>query len=285
MPAIPQDLLDRIRALERAVQALTGRSQIRPALSQILAGDVRIGEGGRIIAEAANGSVIFMTGQTSEGDWAVGLARETGEPALTVGDDVSTSGQMIRLWSRGGDVLVMDDAHAHRHLGRPWIPFPLHPTPYAALEGTTTFELAHVGRYPAQNAVLELSLSSWCNAGGEVRVNYAAGGETPRTIDQWSAAAGAWTPRTITYPLHRTMRGTSVLVQVEHRNTTSTNSGIQTRVFSSYTRNTASAAEVPDAPLAAAASEPAAPAWPPAAPPPSPAPAPAPAPGLRAVDD
>ena len=283
MPAIPQDVLDRIRALERAVRELTGRSQIRPALSEILNGDVRIGEGGRLIAEAENGNVIFMTGQTSAGDWAVGMARETGEPALTVGDDVSTSGQMIRVWSRGGDVLVMDDAHAHRHLGRPWVPFPLHPTVYAAMESTTSFQLAHVGRYPAQNAVLELSLSSWCNAGGQVRVNYAVGGEEPQTIDQWSAAAGEWTSRSITYPLHRTVRGTSVLVQVEHRNTTSTNSGIQTRIFSSYTRNTFNADEAPDPPPAAApASAPTAPAWPTTTTPP---PSPAPVPGLRRIDD
>ncbi|MCO6693907.1 hypothetical protein KQI59_05535, partial [Streptomyces sp. Vc17.3-30] len=90
---------------------LRGRAQMRPALNQILNGDVRIGEGGRLIAEAANGNTIFMTGQDGEGDWAVGLGRSsTGRVALTVGDEYNGSGagQMVRTWSRSGKVIMMD---------------------------------------------------------------------------------------------------------------------------------------------------------------------------------
>ncbi|MEV0440948.1 hypothetical protein AB0I84_09175 [Streptomyces spectabilis] len=127
MAAVPQDLLDRVRALERQVRELTGRAQMRPALDKILHGDIVIGEGGRIIAQAPNGNRIFMTGQTPEGDWAVGMARETGQAALTVGDDVNTGGQMVRMFNRAGEVIVMDDAYADGYLGRPWVPIPCAP--------------------------------------------------------------------------------------------------------------------------------------------------------------
>ncbi|MBI0295703.1 hypothetical protein JBE04_14820 [Streptomyces sp. PRKS01-29] len=256
MAYVPQDLLDRVAALEREVRTLRGRAQMRPALNEILNGDVRIGEGGRLICEAENGNRVFMTGQDAEGDWAVGMARSVdGTPALTVGDEYNGSGagQMIRTWSRAGEVLMMDDAWADRFLGRPWLPFPLYPTALQGYEGGTSWNYAWVGRGPAQNAVAVIRFSTISTQGGQVRVNYVPPGGTARTLGTWTIPSGStWVDRTITQPLDDADWGDDVVFQIEHRNSVS-GGVIETRVFASYTRNTFSASEVPDAPAAVAA--------------------------------
>lgn len=254
MAYVPQDLLDRVAALEREVRTLRGRAQMRPALNEILNGDVRIGEGGRLIAEAANGNRVFMTGQDPEGDWAVGMARSvSGTAALTVGDEYNGSGagQMIRTWSRSGEVIVMDDAWCDWMLGRPWAPFPMYPTALQGYEGGTGWAFAWVGRGPAQNAVLVLKFSTISSNGGQVRVNYVRGSDS-RTLGTWTIPSGStWVDRTIVQPLDGADFGEEVTIQIEHRNSTA--GAIETRVFASYTRNTFNAGEVPDPPASLAA--------------------------------
>ncbi|MEU1020263.1 hypothetical protein [Streptomyces sp. NPDC005898] len=256
MPFVPQDVLDRIAALEREVRQLRGRAQMRPALNQILNGDVRIGEGGRLIAEAANGNRVFMTGQDTEGDWAVGMARSvSGTAALTVGDEYNGSGagQMIRTWSRSGEVIVMDDAWCDWMLGRPWIPFPLYPTMMQGQEANSNWNYAWVGRGPVQNPVAVISFSTISSNGGQVRVNYVPPNGNARTLGTWSIPSGStWVNRTITQPLDGADWGDEVTFQIEHRNNSGTGA-IETRVFTSYTRNTFSASEVPDPPANLAA--------------------------------
>lgn len=253
MPYVPQDVLDRIANLEREVRQLRGRAQIRPAMNQIVHGDVIIGEGGRLIAQAPDGTRIFMTGQTQEGDWAVGMARATGgTPALTVGDEEGASGQMIRTWSRAGGVIVMDDAFCDWMLGRPWLPFPMYPTALQGYEGGTSWNYAWVGRGPAQNAVAVIRFSTISTQGGQVRVNYVRGSSVT-TLGTWTIPSGStWVDRTITQPLDGADWGEEVVFQIEHRNSVS-GGVIETRVVASYTRNTFNADEVPSAPPALAA--------------------------------
>ncbi|CAL9296872.1 hypothetical protein [Streptomyces sp. SudanB25_2051] len=173
MAAIPQDLLDRIRELERKVRELAGRSQIRPALTEVLHGDVVIGEGGRLIAQAPNGNRVFISGQTPEGDWAVGMGRENGTPALTVGDDVNTGGQMIRTFSRSGQVIVMDDAFADGHLGRPWVPIPCAPL----INFTNDEEFAlYSGQMLTQHKVLRVNMQLSGPSGTSAQVLMRIGG-------------------------------------------------------------------------------------------------------------
>ncbi|MGC9541609.1 hypothetical protein [Streptomyces sp. UG1] len=257
MAAIPQDLLDRIRELERKVRELAGRSQIRPALTEVLHGDIIIGEGGQLIAQTPAGQRTFIVGQTPQGDWGVGIGRENGTAALTVGDDVATDRQMIRMWSRDRDspdrVLVMDDFYSDRFLGRPWLPFPMYPTPNSAMQGTTSWQYAWIGRGPAQNAVAVLNFSTISSAGGEVRVNYARPGGTTQTLGTWTVPSGStWLNKTITQPLDGAEWGQDVVFQIEHRNSSSTGA-IETRMFSAYTRNTFTADEAPDVPTRTAA--------------------------------
>ncbi len=165
MAAIPLDLLDRIRNLERQVRELSGRAQTRPALNTINHGTVTIGEGGQLRVKAPSGHTTFGTGQGPRGDWYVLLAREDGTPAVQVGNnnfDGDDIRQMIRLWSRGGDVLVMDDYYADGYLGRPWVPIPMSP---AALVTGSEWRTTHAGRFQAQHAVLTASWSVYAPSG------------------------------------------------------------------------------------------------------------------------
>ncbi|MFE3905425.1 hypothetical protein ACFXPY_35350 [Streptomyces sp. NPDC059153] len=251
MAAVPQDILDRIRSLERQVRELTGRSQMRPALDKILHGDITIGEGGQLIAQTPGGQRTFVVGQTPQGDWGVGIGREDGTAALTVGDDVNEDAQMIRVWSRDRDapdrILITDDANSDRFLGRPWIPFPMYPTANFAMQATTSWQYAWIGRMPAQNAVAVLDFSSIASAGGQVRINYVPPSGTAQTLATWTLPANTWVNKSFTQPLHGAEWGDHVLFQIEHRNSASTGA-VETRMFNAYTRNTFTTGEIPDMP-------------------------------------
>ncbi|MFJ9443256.1 hypothetical protein ACIRRH_15500 [Kitasatospora sp. NPDC101235] len=65
MPDLPLDILDRIRALEDQVRQLSGRSQMRPAMNQILAGSVVVGEGGTFKVNNQHGDPQFYVGGVS----------------------------------------------------------------------------------------------------------------------------------------------------------------------------------------------------------------------------
>ncbi|MGW1761007.1 hypothetical protein [Streptomyces mirabilis] len=257
MAYVPQDVLDRLAALEREVRQLRGRAQMRPALNQVLNGDVVIGEGGRLIAEAPNGNRIFMTGQTPAGDWAVGIARPTdGLAALTVGDeDASGAGQMIRMWNRDQgvrDVIVMDDAYSDRFLGRPWMPIGLYPTARQSYTGTT-YDTAWWGASPAHNAVAVIVIFTYAGTGGgQVKVSATPSGGITRTLAEYDVAANTWTQRTIEAPLDGVEFLQTVVWDVSHRAKTS-GQNVETRMYRAYTRNTFTADEAPDVPVRTAA--------------------------------
>ncbi|MFF4706681.1 hypothetical protein [Streptomyces sp. NPDC001297] len=257
MTYVPQDVLDRLSALEREVRQLRGRAQMRPALNQILNGDVRIGEGGRLIAEAPNGNRIFMTGQTPAGDWALGIARPTdGTAALTVGDeDAAGAGQMIRMWNRdqgNPDVIVMDDAFSERFLGRPWVPIGLYPTARQSYTGTA-YDTAWWGNSPAHNAVAVISVFTYAGTGGgQVKISMTPAGGSAQTLAEYDVAANTWTQRVVEAPLDGVEFLQSITWDVSHRAKTS-GQNVETRMYRAYTRNTFTVSEAPDAPVRTAA--------------------------------
>ncbi|MFF7295302.1 hypothetical protein [Streptomyces sp. NPDC008265] len=252
MAAVPLDLLDRVRALERRVRELAGRTQIRPALTEIEGGDIAIGQGGRILVKAPTGHPVFESGQTPGGDWGVRLARQDGSDALTVGYDPSATQQMVQLWSRDtaapDRVLVMDDAHADRFLGRPWIPLQLHPT---ARQTTTltTLDVAWAGAGPAIHAVAEIVLTTRAGTGGaQVKVTMRPQGGTPTVVADYDTPADVWTEHTITAPMHGIEYMQRVEWTVEHR-AKSAGQAVETRLTSATGRNTFAADETPTDPV------------------------------------
>lgn len=250
MPHVPQDLLDRLAYLERKVRQLEGRAQIRPAMNQVLNGDTVIGEGGRLIVRDPDGDPVFETGQSPIGDYFTRMRRDTGALALTIGansypDDDAPS-QMVRMWSRSGEVIVMDDYHADRWLGRPWIPIQMHPTRRQTYNGTSYAD-AWAGNSPAVNPVVWLSMQTLAGTGGgqaQVVLNH---GGTDTVVDEWDCTAGQWTVRGVTFPLDGVEFLDHFTVTIRHRAKTS-GQDIETRLYTAYARNTFNADEAPTAP-------------------------------------
>ncbi|WP_431980799.1 hypothetical protein [Streptomyces qinglanensis] len=252
MANIPQDLNDRIRRLEQELRSLTTAANKRPAMNKILHGDVKIGEGGRLIAEAPSGKAVFSTGQAKAGDWYARLAREDGSAGVTVGantydgDDVR---QMVRLWSREGKPIVMDDYYADRYLGRPSLSIPFQPTPQFNFQGS--------GEWPCWHAVARVQCAvfyAWIQtyvpkgSGNSARIRLSAtpSGGSEETWDEWTAKPG-WQSHVITRPMHRLDYFTHVHWQVSVEPSKSTFT-VNTNVLGAYQRNTFTADEVPDPP-------------------------------------
>ncbi|MFJ8900041.1 hypothetical protein [Streptomyces sp. NPDC102370] len=251
MPHVPQDILDRLAALEREVRTLRGRAQIRPALTEILNGNVVIGEGGRLIVRDPDGTAVLETGQSpTVGDYFTTLRRDDGTLALTIGansypDDDAPS-QMIRMWSRGGNIIVMDDYHADGWLGRPALPVPWQPTAEAsAYSGTAT--AAWLSFIRAQNPVLHLRTESFTSASSatvELQISNLTRGGGYQTVASWQVPSGAWTFHSGAYPLDGCEYFNELQMRLRH--STSGTGTVTTRVLGSLTRNTFSADEVPD---------------------------------------
>ncbi|MFH8345007.1 hypothetical protein [Streptomyces sp. NPDC018045] len=228
MAAIPLDLLDRIRALERQVRELSGRAQMRPALNTINHGTVTIGEGGQLRVQAPNGHDVFGTGQSPQGDWYVEMAREDGTPAVQVGnntfdgDDVR---QMVRLRSRSGDVIVMDDYYADGYLGRPWVPVPMSSAAYVT---GSEWRTTHVGRIQAQHAVLAASWSVYAPPGttAETRLMINRGGELSQLGEAVEAGGKeVFTTQRLTPGDHRLNLGDTATLVLQARRASGSGTG------------------------------------------------------------
>ncbi|MFE0189286.1 hypothetical protein [Streptomyces sp. NPDC058989] len=250
MATVRSDLLDRLRALERQVRELAGRSQTRPPLDQIRDGNVKISEGGQLtVVPPDKDYSTFTVGQWPDGAFGMVARRMDGSYALTVEGDAEDRGTW-RLWSRDlaerDRVLIMDDKHSPRHLGRPWLPLQLHPT--ADQRSTdTAWAPAWVGISPVHNAVAHLQLTSYAEAGGRVRVRMRVEGGEAEVVDEWEVPTGKWTAHTVERPLHRSTFLGEVALQVEHLSA-KRRKPIETRLLSAYARNTVRATEAPEPP-------------------------------------
>ncbi|MGW2485178.1 hypothetical protein ACWCWQ_35715 [Streptomyces sp. NPDC001571] len=229
MAAVPLDLLDRIRDLERRVHELTGRANIRPALNEVTHGAVRIGEGGTLDVRSPGGAQVLGVGQFSTGRYGVNMAREDGTGvALEVGGNATNAAQMIRLFPRGGypSPIVMDDAYADGYLGRPWVPIPLAPSaPVTAADWATT----HAGTIWTQHAVLVAYWSIYAPAGTttEARLAINRGGNiTPVGDPITSSGKEIFTAQRITPGAHGLSRGDTAALLIQARRTAGTGTGI-----------------------------------------------------------
>ena len=250
MATVRNDLLDRIRDLERQVRELSGRAQTRPPLDQIKNGDVKISEGGQLAVVPPNEDfATFTVGEWPGGSFGMVARRMDGSYALTVEGEKADRGTW-RLWSRdtaeADRILLMDDKHSPRHLGRPWLPLQLHPT---ANQSTNSTSWAHawVGITPVHNAVAHIEVTSYAPSGGRVRVRMRSEGGTVTTVDEWDVPENEWTTHTIEQPLDKAGFLDDYGVQVEHF-TRNRRQPIETRLLTAYGRNTYSADEAPEAP-------------------------------------
>lgn len=113
-PNTPQDLIDRIRALERQVRQLSGRANIRPALTEIVNGNVNVGGGGELSVTAPDNTVLFKIGElgaSGGSEWGMVLRRRDGTVAFEVYSGFSDESvpQPVRVFDRFGSVVFGDD--------------------------------------------------------------------------------------------------------------------------------------------------------------------------------
>jgi hypothetical protein len=113
-PNVPLDILDRIGALEERLRQVEGRTQIRPALNEIVAGTVTVGEGGEFRVLDTDGTKIFWVGGITpahtDGSPQRGtlMRREDGSLAFAVYTG-GPENQGVFLWDKSGNGLLIED--------------------------------------------------------------------------------------------------------------------------------------------------------------------------------
>ncbi|MER6360106.1 hypothetical protein [Kitasatospora sp. NPDC001527] len=131
MAAIPQDLLDRIRTLERQVRELSGRAQTRPALDRIQHGPVVIGEGGTLTVQDADGTPMVYIGDldmprpNGAPQYGVLISREDGTLALAMFSG-GTQPQGLDIYDNRGNTIFTED-RVNGGLAVPYLHTPFYP--------------------------------------------------------------------------------------------------------------------------------------------------------------
>ncbi|MFE7119702.1 hypothetical protein ACFU99_30225 [Streptomyces sp. NPDC057654] len=193
MAAIPTDLLDRIRALERQVRALMGSANTRPAMNDVLDGNLLIGDDGQFQVKG-HGDDLVHIGQVRP-DWPDGtrqrgmvVRRDDGKAALTVRSQAPDADgrQPVQVFDHSGNAVLADDASGSG-LARPYIPYP-QPTPQdaarwestSATEWTTLYSGDAVVQHPRLYCLIAMETTG---DGGELRllVNERQVGPTSQT--------------------------------------------------------------------------------------------------------
>lgn len=128
-PNTPQDLIDRIRVIERQLSDLAGRVNIRPALNTIVGGSVTIKGGGQLVVEDVDGTNVLTIGRVlpdvdGQPQQATVIRRMDGSLALTVWTSATTGPQLVALYDKNSHAIFADDIDsAGGGLAAPWLPY------------------------------------------------------------------------------------------------------------------------------------------------------------------
>lgn len=171
-PMAPQDIFDRLRSIERQLQALQTTSPLNNAA---MSGRLRMHSGGTILVEDGRIDVVGgegikvhdLGGFTLEdqdgtpvtyiGGLTGGQMRPDGTPqpafvqyrddgtvAISVYDPVPGDAyqQFVAIWDRSGNWVLTDDTNSGQGIGRPWLPVPFYRARYTDWPASTsgTFE-------------------------------------------------------------------------------------------------------------------------------------------------
>ncbi|MFE1071005.1 hypothetical protein ACFW5W_07215 [Streptomyces sp. NPDC058783] len=175
MPFVPQDVLDRLTKLEREVRELRGRAQIRPALNQVLNGDVEIGEGGQLIVRSPSGVEHLRLGDIEEPgrgrEFGISIRRADGSVAMSLYNGTGTEEpQVLRLFDSRVNGLLVEDVKAGG-LNRPHIPYTIHAGDLDKYPMTTDTNWTVMGRswaetqHPRVRAFANIAIVSGASGG------------------------------------------------------------------------------------------------------------------------
>ncbi|GAA2825459.1 hypothetical protein RMN57_13295 [Kitasatospora sp. CM 4170] len=218
MPEVPYDLLDRIRDLEQQVRDLTGRSQIRPAMNQIQAGNVVIGQGGTLRVDDVDGSPLFYVGKlpvnNPDGSEQRGLVvyRDDGTPAI----------QLRRTTAIVGNPqgIVMTDAHGTTLLAEDvitgGIAYPNIPLLAPADVDASRWPRTTSGAWTTIATSFNIKVQPWMGAYVRTAVDGGTTGEVRILVDgtPWGPTATAGGPTALEY-YGATPTGMTGLMQID----------------------------------------------------------------------
>jgi len=140
-PNTPQDIIDRIRDLERQIRDLSGRVNIRPALNTIVGGSVTIKEGGSLLVQDFSGTNVLSIGRIApdvdgEAQMATVIRRMDGSLAFAVWTASTTGSQPVRIYDKNSNIIFADDSVAGG-MAIPYLAFPVPLPTTTALWGLT----------------------------------------------------------------------------------------------------------------------------------------------------
>ncbi|MEF9883436.1 hypothetical protein [Streptomyces sp. P9-A4] len=180
-------ILDRIRSLEREVRELRGRSQIRPAMNQVLNGNVTVGEGGALSVMGPGGAETLRVGKLfpSTGEFGAVIRRDDNSIAFGVyrGNAPTTQPQALRFLDADGHEIFAEDTVAHG-LARPYLPLPI-PTEEDVTRWprTTSTAWTTIGRSAGivQHPRLKIYAAMASSAGSSGQIRFLVGGTVVAT--------------------------------------------------------------------------------------------------------
>ncbi|ANZ19959.1 hypothetical protein O1L44_29635 [Streptomyces noursei] len=185
MAIVPQDLTDRIRRLEAQVRMLTTAANRRPAMNQVVHGDVKIGEGGSLSVRQPGGAETFRAGEVGPiaGEHALVVRRRDGSEAFSVWNGTPTGqAQAVRIKDAQGNEIVSEDV-VGGGLARPHLPVVMSPAQavdWPSTEATDWTDL-QVAWPEAQHPRMEVFAQATANGpGGDFRI----------TVDGQTVASG-----------------------------------------------------------------------------------------------
>jgi hypothetical protein len=115
MPALPEDIIDRLRALENRVKQLYTAANSRPPLNKFTNGTLQVFAPG-------SSTPIFEVGHWTGQEFGLSLRRQTGQPVLDVwnGQGTATAVQPFRMHDAYDHEVISDDVNTGG-LARPWL--------------------------------------------------------------------------------------------------------------------------------------------------------------------
>lgn len=219
MAQVPLDILDRLRAVEDRLRAVEGRAQIRPALDQILSGNVTVGDGGTLAVNNLAGGAQFYVGNIlpnhPDGSQQRGMIvyREDGSLALGI-FTTDSHAQHLTLYDAHGNTILAEDVITGG-LARPWLDIPMYPARYSDFLQTTSAVYATLWRGEVSCINPKLTVSGWFwtppGSAGNVQV-LASGVPIGSPLAVSTGSVSQWT---IGPALHGVSIGSPLIVEIQ----------------------------------------------------------------------